>query len=259
MKGVLFYFSGTGNTRWVAERFKNEFENKGNELLLKNIEDAEEISLEGYDFFAIGTPVHAELPPRVVTEFAGRLPKSIDNMKCLLYSTQGAKSGAAVDYIKRHLQKKGYEVVVQTSFRMANNYYFGFGIERSQEEIQNYCRKAEIKIGRVVEEFLKGNKVKESISGLRMIFGKLTAKSFNKLLPKLSASLTSSEDCSKCGLCLRNCPKSNITFENGHAVFHSKCIMCTRCIYLCPINAIRYKGKKINQIQKNLIKSLELK
>lgn len=259
MKGLLYYFSGTGNTKWSAEVFKKEFENYSKEIVVKSIEEEESIDLKGYNYLIIGTPVHAEFPPRIVMDFVNKLPVNDKNIKCIVYSTQGANSAAATEYIKRQLESKGYEVLVQISLRFANNYYFGVGVQRSEEEIADFCRKAEEKIKLATERFLKGDQFKEKSSGARVFFAKISHNGFNKMLPKLSASLTSTEECGKCGLCLRNCPKGNITFEEGHAVFHSKCMMCTRCIHLCPINAIRYKGKKINQVQKKMIKSLELK
>ncbi|ERI90494.1 4Fe-4S binding domain protein [Clostridiales bacterium oral taxon 876 str. F0540] len=259
MKGLLYYFSGTGNTKWAAEVFKKEFEKLGKELDIKNIEETDNIDLKGYNYLIIGTPVHAEFPPRMVMDFVNKLPENDKSIKCIVYSTQGANKSAATEYIKRQLEKKGYEVLAQASLRFANNYYFGVGVLRSEEEITRFCSKAEVKIKLIAEKFLKGEQFKEKSSGFRVFIGKISYNGFNKMLPKLSASLTSTSECSKCGLCLRNCPKGNITFEDGHAIFHSKCIMCTRCIHLCPINAIRYKGKKINQIQRKMIKSLELK
>jgi ferredoxin len=259
MEGMLYYFSATGNTKFVADKFKEEFNRYGKELELFDIEDAETISLKVCRYLIIGTPIHAELPPRMITDFINKLPEGKSGIKCMVYSTQGANGTAATEYIKRMLVKKGYNVLIQTSFRMANNYYFGAGVERSEEEIQGYCRKAEVKVKHITEKFFKNEDVKESASSAKVFFSKIASNGFCKFLPKLSANLTSTEDCGKCGLCLRNCPKGNITFENGHAIFHSQCIMCTRCIHVCPINAIRYKGKKINQNQKSLIKYLELK
>jgi ferredoxin len=258
MKGMLYYFSATGNTKFVADKFKEQFNGYGKELELFDIQNVESIDLSECRYLMIGTPIHAELPPRVTTDFIGRLPEGKNNIKCMVYSTQGANGTAATEYIKRMLVKKGYNVLIQTSFRMANNYYFGAGVERSEDEIDKYCRKVEEKAKYITEKFFKNEEVKEGALGIKVFFSKIASDGFNKFLPKLSANLTSTEDCSKCGLCLRNCPKGNITFENGHAIFHSQCIMCTRCIHLCPINAIRYKGKKINQNQKRLIKHLEL-
>lgn len=258
MDGVLYYFSGTGNTRWAANKLKEQFKRFGRDIDVKTIEKAENINLKPYKYLIIGTPVHAEFPPRLVIDFIDKLPKG-NNMKCIIYSTQGSNSAAAVDYMRKLLIKKGYNIVIQTSFRMANNYFFGGGVERTEEEIDKFSKKAEEKIRHVVEEFFNNHKVKESVFPARILVGKIAFHGFDKMLPKLAAKLSSTEECNKCGICLRNCPKGNITLEDGRAFFHSNCMMCTRCIHLCPVNAIRYKGNKINQIQKDKIQLLELK
>lgn len=259
MKAKLFYFSATGNTKFVADRFKEQFNKYGRELDLVNIENGEAADLTDCKYLIIGTPIHSELPPRVVIDFVGKLPEGKTDIKCIVYSTQGANGAASVEYLKRMLTKKGYSVLIQTSFRMANSYYFGFGIERTEDEIARYCKAVEEKVKLVVEKLFKDEYVKEKASSIRLFFSKMTSDGFYKLLPRLSANLASTESCTKCGLCLRNCPKGNITLEEGRAIFHTQCIMCARCIHVCPGNAITYKGKKINQNQKTLIKGLNLK
>ena len=60
MKGILFYFSGTGNTKWVADRIKERFEFYGSKLEMSNIELNEENNIEDYEFLIFGMPIHAE-------------------------------------------------------------------------------------------------------------------------------------------------------------------------------------------------------
>jgi ferredoxin/protein involved in ribonucleotide reduction len=259
MKNLLYYFSATGNTKFVADKFQEQFKIRGEQLELINIEKVESVDLSECGCLIIGTPIHAELIPKIIIDFINKLPEATSLINCIIYSTQGSKNAAGSVYIRKILAKKGYNILINTSFRMSNNYYFSFGVERTEEEIKNYCKSAEEKVISITEKFFKNESVKEKSSNMKILFGKMTSNGFNKFLPKLSANLTSTENCSKCGLCLRNCPKGNITFEDGRAIFHSKCIMCTRCIHLCPSNVIRYKGKKINQNQKSLIKHLDLK
>lgn len=259
MKSNLYYFSATGNTKFAADKLQEQFKKYGKDLELINIENVDKVDLTDCEYLIIGTPVHSEMPPRIITDFINNLPEGNSKLKCMVYSTQGANGTAAVEFLKRILNKKGYEVLIQTCFRMANNYYFGFGVERTDEEIAAYSRKVEEKAKLIVQKLLKDERHKEGALGIRVFIGKVMANGFHRMLPKLSSVLTSTEQCMKCGLCLRNCPKNNITIEEGHATFHSQCIMCTRCIHICPVNAIRYKGKKITQNQKSLIKYLELK
>ncbi|MBC2400178.1 ferredoxin/menaquinone-dependent protoporphyrinogen IX oxidase [Clostridium tetanomorphum] len=258
MKGILYYFSGTGNTKWIADKFKNAFNKNEIYIDLVNIENAEEIEIKNYDFLIIGTSIYAGLQPKIVDSFIEKLPNG-DFMKVMVYSTQAAKSASAVAILKKNLEKKGYKVYSQSMFQMSNNYYFAVGKKTDKSTFKIIIDKAEQEVNETVKDFIENRERRIHLNSLRVSIAKFVGKNFNKILPKMSKNLTSTEECIKCGLCLRNCPKGNITFENGHAVFHSKCILCMRCIHICPINVIRYKGEKIDQTQKNMIKSLILK
>lgn len=257
MKGLIYYFSATGNTKWAANKFKENFKKEDIIADIKSMEKAESVDFTGYDFVVIGTPVHAEAAPKFVMDFINNLPE-VQGMKAIVYSTQGASSAAAADIISSVLEKKGYNIMVQTYIKISNDYYFGFGKEPKKEVIDKNLDEAEKKISMVTSEFVKGNQFKNCVSFIRIGMGKIAAKAFSKYIQGAS-TLTSTEECTKCGICLRNCPNKNITFENGHAIFHTNCMMCTRCIHICPKNAIRYKGKKISQTQKDIMKSLSLR
>lgn len=258
MKGILYYFSGTGNTKWVADRFKDEFGLNNIDLKLVNIESLEEISIRGYDFIIIGSSIYAEIQPKIVDDFLNRLPKAQKSIKAIVYSTQGAKSSPATSVIAKILETKGVKVIIQSSVKMPNNYYFAVGKKPGVNEQKEMLKNAEIKVKTLTNYFLDNKELKEKVLFPRVFLGKISARMFRKALPKLSRNITVTEDCDKCGLCLRNCPKNNITFENGYAIFHSKCMLCLRCMHVCPKNAIRYKGKKINQTQKEIINCLNL-
>lgn len=258
MKGILFYFSGTGNTKWVADRFKEEFGLNNIDLKLINIESLEEINMKGYDFLIIGSSVYGKMQPKIVDNFLNRLPITKKSIRAIVYSTQGASSSAAISVIAKVLEKKGFRVTIQSSMKMPNNFYFASGKKHSINEQKEMLKNAEIKVKNLTSCFLENRELKEKVLFPRIFLAKISARTFRKVLPKLSRSISATEECTKCGLCLRNCPKNNITFENGHAIFHSKCMLCLRCIHICPKNAIRYKGKKISQTQKETINCLSL-
>ena len=70
------------------------------------------------------------------------------------------------------------------------------------------------------------------------------------------------ERCTKCGLCVKQCPTKNIYMnKRGEVKFHHNCLMCMRCSLYCPTSAIdigflqgwkvngRYNFAKIAQIE----------
>lgn len=258
MKGVLYYFSGTGNTKWIADRFKESFKSYNINIDLVSIESIEQVNIKPYNFIIIGFPVHAEVAPKIVDDFLNKLPKEDNRARIIVYSTQGAKSAAAVSIISKKLEQKGYKVTIQSHIRMINNYYFAIGTQPTKDQELRILEDAVKKVRNLTRCFIENKHLKECNSLLRRTIGRFLANIYKSIMPKLSKNISSTKECSKCGLCLRNCPNGNITFENGHAIFHSKCMLCLRCIYICPNNAIRYKGKKINQIQKERVKNLNL-
>lgn len=262
MDGILYYFSGTGNTKWVGDRIKENFNKRGHSLVLCDLIDkecAEANHIDQYDFFVIGTPVYAEMQPKLVDDFVKKLPINKVGKRVIIYSTQGAEKATAVGTLEKNLRDKGYKVFITEMFKISNNYYFGLGRKPTEKVIEDNLNNAEKKVNTMVQMFLEEKESKAKLSSFRIKVLTSTGKAFRKFLPRMSQKITATENCTKCGICLRNCPKNNITFENGHAVFHSNCILCMRCIHICPINSIRYNGKKVEQTQKNIIKSLNLK
>ena len=63
--------------------------------------------------------------------------------------------------------------------------------------------------------------------------------------------LHAKKSCTQCGLCVRECPEKNIRMtEEGKIRFGFKCLMCMRCIYNCPVNAITPRISKFIPISK---------
>ncbi|MFL0197045.1 EFR1 family ferrodoxin [Clostridium sp. WILCCON 0269] len=258
MKGVLYYFSGTGNTKWVADRFKENFKSYNIDIDLVDMQHLEDKQLKKCDFVIIGSPVYVEFPPKIVKDFLNKLDFLKEGKRVIIYSTQASASSSVPYSIAKCLKKRGYLISVQVSIKMPNNYYFFIGKKPSKDEVNNLLMKADEKVKHSIENFVKNKKIKENTFFVRLEFNKIAHNIFKSVIPRLSKNINSTKDCDKCGLCLRNCPQGNITFEGGRAIFHSKCILCLRCIHICPINAIRYKNKKIDQTQKNIIKVLDL-
>lgn len=259
MKGVLYYFSGTGNTKWVAVKLRNCLRNYDIDLDIKSIEKDSKFNLRGYCFLVIGTPVYADIEPKLIEDFVKAIPPTEINVKCIIYSTQGGDSCSAINRLSKMLKERGYNVVIEAMIKMPNNFYFNAGKKPSDEVIHNLLQNAEDKVSQMAKDFNENKTVKANTFFLKQKAGSMGGMAYRRAVPRISKNITSSDFCKKCGLCLRNCPRGNITFENGRAIFHSNCILCLRCIYICPANAVLYKGKKIDQIQREMIKILELK
>jgi len=57
-------------------------------------------------------------------------------------------------------------------------------------------------------------------------------------------NISINERCNGCGFCVKICPAGNISIEEKEPVFHSKCNLCTACIYGCPNHALEPRMMK---------------
>lgn len=259
MNGGIYYFSGTGNTKWVADRFNDKFKKYNIDIELISIEKLYENDINKYDFIIFGTPIHAEGVPKIFKDFVNKIPCSDKKVNCLLYCTLRTKKSAALAETRGILESKGYKVLIQDYIQMPNNNFFGFSKQPSENRIIQLTEKAEKQVEGLALSFMKGEKNIKPVFSMGTGISKVIERNFLRLLPSMSNNLTSTAECIKCGICLRNCPKGNITFEEGHAIFHSNCMMCVRCIHICPTNGIRYKGKKIKQTQRRFITEMVIR
>ncbi len=69
MKALIIYWSGTGNTKKVAETIDNTLKNSGVDSVLKPVKEAGAEDLHEYDLVFIGAPSHMWQPPAPVQEY----------------------------------------------------------------------------------------------------------------------------------------------------------------------------------------------
>jgi flavodoxin len=69
MKALTIYWSGTGNTKKVAETIDNTLKNSGVDSVLKQVKDAGADDLYDYDLVFIGSPSYMWQPPEPVVQY----------------------------------------------------------------------------------------------------------------------------------------------------------------------------------------------
>ena len=79
MNALIIYWSGTGNTKLVAETIHNTLKNGGVNSLLKSVEEAKDEELYDYDLLFIGSPSYMWQPPAPVQEYIkGKVPYYVE-------------------------------------------------------------------------------------------------------------------------------------------------------------------------------------
>lgn len=240
MKAGVFYFSGTGNTRLVANMIRDELTGRGWSVDLVRIEDVlkgnAKAEAESYDIIGIGCPVIGFAAPALVTRFVRTLPKA-DGRKAFVFRTAGGV--APINYnaskpLIRMLARRGYDVFHERVFSIGSNWITKFddGI------VVRLHAATEKKVGLMCDALVRGKRrILKTGFGLKLAMECVmhTTPSFFHLVGK---DFKVSDACTRCGLCISNCPAGNILEKGGKIRFGFKCNSCLRCMYACPTHAI---------------------
>lgn len=247
MKGAIIYFSGTGNTEFVAKLFRNEFRGHNIECSMIDISKKKKIS-DTYDFFVLGCPIYAEVFPDYFLDWVDRNLLDGKNRRCIVFSTQAADSGAGADILSGMLKRRGFNVVIQDFIKMPNNYYVVAFSRQTEEEKKALKEMAGKSVARLVEDFISNRTNIKRVSRFRQGYGKIAYRAFLSATRKWAKKRlrVDMDICVKCGKCVKNCPTQNISL-NDRIDFKENCISCQRCLHCCPVNAFLYKEKGFEQ------------
>ena len=256
MKIGIYYFSGTGNTALFAQHLKIGFEKKwgGDENFQIHIKDISVDSKveDDCDLIAIGGPIYAGNMPEMLIRWAHyNIPGTQRGIPAIVFSTSAGKENAfGVESISCKLKEKGYRVIAKEIVEMPRNFYFDKYKANSKEEIET-----RIKAAKMRGEMVASNIPLEHLSDVRGFAGSkkgillrdLLAETFSVMAKFMGKNFHATEACVQCGTCVKNCPTQNIKIAEVGTKHLSKCMMCTKCLHICPVNAIQYKGKTLEQ------------
>lgn len=237
------YFSGTGNTRFCAERFAKKLGGKA-----FPIEDKAALAaLETSNEVILAYPVYYSNLPKIMRDFIEQNAALWRGKRVFIIATMGAFSGDGAGCAARLLKKLGAEVSGGLHVKMPDCIGDVMLLKKPSEKNKEIVEAAVRKIDSAANDYRNEKPPREGLGafahivglfGQRLWFGGKT-KDYTQN-PKIDR-----EKCVGCGKCERLCPMNNIRIENGKAVAGSKCTMCYRCLSECPERAITLIGKQV--------------
>lgn len=256
MRIVICIFSGTGNTRLLAEEFGRALDALGHsvtELPLDGLEGAplpERIAraVASCDLLGIAYPVHAFNAPSVILKFAKLLPHLGRTMPAFILKTSGEPlrlNDVSSLKLMKLLRRRGYEVRSEYHYCMPYNIIF----RHSDGMAWRMLTTAEALIPLDARELVSGVlRPPRPMPGGELIAWLMRCEHWGGRLNGRFYSVT--DKCVHCNMCVRQCPAGNIRVdEKGKIKFGGSCLMCMRCAQNCPQNAIRiglFESWKIN-------------
>lgn len=231
---MILYFSGTGNSEYVAKRIGQI---TGDEVLnlFDRLRSNDLSELHSETPWVVVCPTYAWQMPRIVRDWLeGALLTGSDRIAFVL--TCGGSIAGAGAYAEKLAREKGMSCLGAAAVKMPENYIAMFNTP-DREEALRIVDEAEAVIDQIGKTLRSGGMLDDA--GGEKLQSALLNRAFYRFAIR-DGKFTTNGKCTSCGHCTRMCPVENIALEDGIPVWSGRCIHCMACINLCPFQAIEY-------------------
>ena len=241
---MIFYFSGTGNSAWVARNLAERLQDKVFSIG-EDVTASHDYGFANHEKIGFVFPVYAWGPPLIVLDFLKRLRLPTPEYVYFV-CTCGDDTGRTAEIFASSIHQKGWECNAGFSVTMPNTYVSlpGFDIDDPDAErikVFNAISRIQFiaqEVGRSIQH--------SSYNCHEGVFPRLKSyvirPFFTHFLMKVSP-FHASDECIACGRCVSVCPLKNINLLDGHPVWGDVCAHCLACYHACPKHAVAYGNR----------------
>ena len=239
-RAVILFFSGTGNTWWVADRIKKQLDQRGINADTVSVDTLTPQKADWWirsaDLVLFGWPVYGSDMPAPMKQFVNTLPVVEKGKHIHVFCTQMIFSGDGAWHYHRHFKDKGLVIDSTEHFFMPSN-LSGSKSEQHYHRVMDRCGR---RVDNYVEQLMMGH---ARIRGRYSTWlGALQRVPYRWVYGRMQQWIRiDAAKCTGCGLCAKLCPVQNIKIE-GKAQALGHCALCMRCAAFCPARAISILG-----------------
>lgn len=248
MKGVIFYYSATGNTELACHSIAKHISSVSFDLV--NIAGNKKIDISAYEIAGFAASTDFMGPPMLVKTFIEKLPRQ-HNKPAFVFNTYGMFSGKTLPLLRDWAAAKGFKIIAGYSLQMPENYppLITKGITSKhapkQKDLDRFS--AFIKELDDLLNSLPGKEIKPTVIKVGLINSLLPTSPRTKAKEDMWWKFVDGSLCTKCGICKEKCPYQAITLDPGPVFDMNRCCGCWSCFHHCPgkaiyTNKIRGKG-----------------
>ena len=263
---MIFYFSGTGNSKWAAKTLALE---TGDTLVsIPEVLNSDcTFTLEKDEHIGFIFPIHGWRVPSIVKDFLSKLSiktkgedSSIHKHTSFCLVTAGDSIGKAIERFQKMLNSvavgNSMELKAVYSLIMPESYVGlpGMDVDTKEKEIEKkeFASKQLKEFSKMLRQLpytdnqqvwgweqLKRGPIPSFFSGPVGAF-------FERILVTDKPFHVISRRCVKCGICANVCPVEDIKGGLGYEpewLHNGKCLTCFSCYHHCPHHAIEF-GKR---------------
>lgn len=245
MSATIFYYTGTGNSLWVARLLAGRLGDAGVASMSGRMggESAAGSSIVGLVF-----PVHIwGVPGRVVrfSEELGVMPGAY----VFSVAVNGGQVSNTLVQLENILAARGVKLSAGFDVRMPSNYIplGGPGPVERQRELFSRAERRVDEIASIVGR-RSTLPVEKGPLWQRLLFTAAYRMTLSRV-PAMDKRFLADTSCNSCGICERVCPAGNVTLVEGRPVWGHRCQQCFSCLQWCPQEAIQY-GPRTRKYQR---------
>jgi len=231
---MVFYFSGTGNSRGIAEIIAQRLEDRA-----VNIVGTDP---EGYHFSATDRvgfvfPVYGYVAPEIMLEFAKKL--DVNGAYTYAVPTFSNAAGCTLE----HFSQTACQLQCGFGIKMPDNMPVFDKVVETRETAIEKLRAASIRLEWVIDQ------IRSRVLGFDILYGKNPEQmtwekgvGYLKDCPfKATSYHVNADKCIGCGICVDVCPINIIEMQDTQPVWtQENCCVCMACLNHCPVEAIEY-------------------
>ena len=245
---MIFYFSGCGNSKHVAETIAAGLNDTLVFIPEAARENRYEYELAECERLGFVFPIYSWAPPKLVIDFVKKMtvkvgPSTGSGTLPYVYfvCTCGDNCGLTEKVFRKVVEEKGWSLSACFSVQMPETYIgmAGFKLDTVEKAKQKIAEADDLlmrNIPRLIDKECFSEIVKGGLSWLKTY---MVNPGFNQYATDDTKYL-STDKCISCGKCVSVCPLQNITLEEGRPKWNGNCTMCMGCYHHCPVNAIQY-------------------
>jgi len=229
---MIYYFSGTGNSEWVARQIAAGTGDKASPIAEYVKTGNMDASGGSSETMGLVFPIHAWGAPMPVLRFAEGLD-SAEGAYRFAVCTCGDEAGRGMERLARVFPLSGAWSIV-----MPNNYILMFDLDDA-DLAHGKVEAAKARIPDICAAVLGRKSVWDVREGR---FPRLKTHVVNPLFARFALSakgFTAGDGCNSCGLCVKACPVGNIALKDRRPAWSDHCVQCMACIHRCPTRAIQ--------------------
>lgn len=234
---MILYFSGTGNSAYVAQRIAKEI---GEEVvnLFEKIRGRDFSEMHSDSPWIIVAPTYGWRIPRLLHEWLEKTNLS-GSKKIYFVMTCGGNIGNSGKYLSKLCDSMNMTYLGCVPIVMPENYIAMFSTPTREDALQTIDQ-AEDEINNAAH-FIKGSKVFPQLP--LTVKDKINSSIINDIFYPIfvhAKKFYAKDNCISCGKCADVCPLNNVSMEKGKPVWGKDCTHCMACICRCPREAIEY-------------------